>query len=144
MSDKILLIEDNQTDIELTRRAFQKCLSEQTLEVKEDGQDALDFLASCKNSSNELPKLILLDLKLPKISGLEVLRQIKADTGSRHIPVIVLTSSGEEKDIAAAYDLGANSYIRKPVDFKLFAESLQMLVDYWFKLNLMPPRQNYQ
>ncbi len=144
MLDKILLIEDNQTDIELTRRAFKKCLSEQTLEVKEDGQDALDFLASCKNSSNELPKLILLDLKLPKISGLEVLRQIKADTGSRHIPVIVLTSSGEENDIAAAYDLGANSYIRKPVDFKLFAESLQILVDYWFKLNLMPPRQNYQ
>lgn len=143
MSDKILLIEDNQTDIELTRRAFKNCLTDLILLVKEDGQEAFDFLAECKAGADKLPQLILLDLKLPKISGLEVLRQIKADSGTRRIPIIILSSSGESTDIAGAYDLGANSYIRKPVDFKQFGESLQMLVKYWFHLNLMPPEQDY-
>jgi len=139
----ILLIEDNQTDIGLTRRALVKSGIGDNLVVKEDGQDALDFLfnkgISAGGLENILPDLILLDLKMPKVSGLEVLRRIREDRRTRRIPVVVLTSSIEEKDVAAAYDLGANSYLRKPVDFKQFAEAIHSIGSYWLELNVPPP-----
>lgn len=144
MDDKvILLVEDNPSDIELTRRAFDKSGIANRLVIVEDGQDALDFLF-CKGSytardPRDTPVLILLDLKLPRVEGLEVLRQIKADPVARRIPVVILTSSNEENDRAAGYDLGTNSYIRKPVDFEQFAETIQQLGLYWLVINESPP-----
>lgn len=144
MTQRILLIEDNQTDIDLTKRAFAKGQIHNELIVKEDGQDALDFLFGNQNvpdgAENDLPSLILLDLKLPRINGLEVLRKIRMDARTRRIPVVILTSSDEEKDLATAYDLGANSYLIKPVDFKLFAAAVQNLCLYWLTLNAPPPQ----
>ncbi|MBU1107140.1 MAG: response regulator [Candidatus Riflebacteria bacterium] len=139
MPQKILLIEDNQTDIGLTKRAFEKSHIYNELIVKEDGQDALDYLFGTKDIigavEDVLPELILLDLKMPRINGLDVLRQIRKDVRTRRIPVVILTSSGEEQDIAAAYDLCANSYIRKPVDFKQLAGAIQIICTYWLVLN---------
>lgn len=140
MPHVILLIEDNQNDIELTRRAFAKGNIDCELAVKEDGQEALDFLLGTESSTSDaasvLPDLILLDLKMPKISGLEVLRHIRQNARTRRIPVVVLTSSVEESDVAAAYNLCANSYIRKPVDFKEFVDAVTALSHYWLKLNV--------
>ncbi len=138
----ILLIEDNPSDIELTRRALNKAHIMNELIVAEDGQEALDYLMGtgkyAGRDTREMPAITLLDLKLPGIDGLEVLRRIRADERTRRLPVVILTSSNEESDIARGYDLGVNSYIRKPVDFRQFAESIQQLGLYWLVLNEPP------
>jgi two-component system, response regulator len=143
-SKTILLIEDNPSDIELTKRAFEKGHIANALLVIEDGQEALEYLF-CKGKyvnrdQNQIPALVLLDLKLPKIDGLEVLKRIRtAENLIKRVPVVVLTSSKEEQDVAASYDLGVNSYIRKPVDFNQFAESIKQLGLYWLIINEPPP-----
>jgi two-component system response regulator len=144
MSDKILLlVEDDPSDVELTRRALARSRVANELVVAADGQEALDYLfATGEHAGRDpaaLPALVLLDLKLPKIDGLEVLRRIRADERTRRLPVVVLTSSREEQDVAASYDLGVNSYIRKPVDFLRFAEAVQQVGLYWLLLNEAPP-----
>jgi two-component system response regulator len=135
----ILLVEDNPSDVELTRRALQKSHVANQLIVAEDGQEVLDYLFHgvplAGRSMNDLPALILLDLKLPKVDGLQVLRQIRTDERTSRLPVVILTTSSEEQDVAQSYDLGANSYIRKPVDFKQFVEAVQHLGLYWLVLN---------
>lgn len=140
-SDKIiLLVEDNPSDIDLTRRAIAKAGIFNDLVVAEDGEAAIDYLfGAAAQSGGALPAVTLLDLKLPKISGLEVLRRIRADPRSRRLPVVILTSSKEEQDLAAGYDLGANSYIRKPVDFRQFAHYIEQIGLYWLELNELPP-----
>ena len=145
MNDKaILLVEDNPSDVGLTKRALAKNLITNRLVVAGDGQDALDYIFcsgvySGRDITDE-PVLVLLDLKLPRIDGLEVLRRIRADSRSRRLPVVILTSSGEERDIAAGYDLGTNSYIRKPVDFHQFVEVVKELGLYWLVINEPPPK----
>ncbi|HEY9070605.1 MAG TPA: response regulator [Candidatus Ozemobacteraceae bacterium] len=140
----ILLVEDNPNDIDLTRRAFEKCRIYNDLVVKEDGREALDYLFGTDGQagavSADLPMLVMLDLKLPRIDGLEVLRKIRQDMRTHRMPVVILTSSKEEEDVAASYDLGANSYIRKPVDFQQFAQAVQNLGLYWLVLNEPPPK----
>jgi two-component system, response regulator len=131
----ILLVEDNLSDVELTRRALQKSHIANRMIVAEDVQEALDYLFGRDSHKNELPALILLDLKLPKVDGLQVLRQIRADERTSHLPVVILTTSNEEQDITQSYDLGANSYIRKPVDFNQFVEAIQYLGLYWLVMN---------
>lgn len=143
MKDKIiLLVEDNPSDIGLTRRALEKNGISNSLVVAEDGQQALDYLfcdgAHSGRDVAETPLLVLLDLKLPRVDGLEVLRQIRADPRTRRIPVVILTSSTEEQDIAAGYDRGTNSYIRKPVDFHQFAEVIKQVGLYWLVINEPP------
>ncbi len=139
----ILLVEDNASDVELTRRALSRSRVANELVVAEDGQEALDYLfATGVHSGRDvanLPALVLLDLKLPKVSGHEVLRRIRASEATRRVPVVVLTSSREEQDLATSYDNGANSYIRKPVDFSRFAEAIQQMGLYWLILNEPPP-----
>jgi len=139
----ILLVEDNADDEELTIRAIRKNNVTNDLVVARDGAEALDFLfgtgAYAGRDSVVLPGLVLLDLKLPKIDGLEVLQRIRADERTRRMPATVLTSSKEEQDIIKSYDLGANSYIRKPVDFGQFAEAVRQLGVYWLNLNEAPP-----
>jgi two-component system response regulator len=135
----ILLIEDNPSDIGLTRRAFAKA----RLVVAEDGEEALDYLWCTGRYAGrdhaDVPALALLDLKLPGISGLDVLRRIRADERTRRLPVVILSSSSEDSDVGACYDLGANSYIRKPIDFQKFARSAEQLMQYWLRLNEIPP-----
>ena len=139
---EILLVEDNPTDVELTLRAFNARNFANQVFVARDGAEALDFFFG--DGSHPLrdigvvPKVVLLDLKLPKIDGLEVLRRLKADERTRTIPVVILTSSREEPDIAAAYRLGANSYIVKPVDFEAFARAVSEVGLYWLLLNEAP------
>ena len=139
----ILLVEDNPSDVGLTKRALEKSRIANELVVAEDGQEALDYLFGgdplTDPKMNELPAFILLDLKLPKMDGLQVLRQIRADERTSRVPVVILTTSSEEDDIAQSYKLGANSYIRKPVDFKQFAEVVQHLGLYWLIMNEPPP-----
>lgn len=141
----ILLIEDNPSDIELTKRALKKSHILNDLIVIDDGQDALDFFTGSGNYSgrdiNEMPALVLLDLKLPNVDGLEILRQLREMTHTRRLPIVILTSSNEEIDITRSYDLRVNSYIRKPVDFDQFAEAVQNLGLYWLVLNELPPWQ---
>src|SRR5437867_10030345 len=140
---EILLVEDNPTDVELTLRAFKARNFANQVFVARDGAEALDFFFG--DGSHPLrdigvvPKVVLLDLKLPKVDGLEVLRRLKADERTRAIPVVILTSSREEPDIAAAYRRGANSYIVKPVDFEAFARAVSEVGLYWLLLN-EPPR----
>jgi len=136
-SKVILLIEDNPSDVDLTRRALERSRIANDPVVAEDGEAALEYLR--REDLYELPALALLDLNLPKLSGLEVLRQIRADARTRRLPVVILTSSKEEQDLAAGYDLGVNSYIRKPVDFKQFAHCIEQLGLYWLVLNEQPP-----
>ena len=131
----ILLVEDNADDEALTRRALQKNNVKNELLVAHDGQEALDLLFG----GGRLPQLILLDLKLPKIDGLEVLRRLRADERTKLLPVVVLTSSNEERDLVRSYSLGANSYVRKPVDFNEFTEAARQLGLYWLLLNEAPP-----
>jgi two-component system response regulator len=135
----ILLVEDNPNDVELTLRAFRKSKVLNEIQVVCDGVEALDYLFSAGafagRDPNASPELVLLDLKLPKIDGLEVLRRMRADERTRRTPVVVLTSSGEERDIVSSYDLGANSFVRKPVDFSEFLEVAQQLGLYWLVLN---------
>jgi CheY-like chemotaxis protein len=141
----ILLVEDNPSDVELTRRALRKSHIANKMVVAEDGQEALDYLfgdePSGSGHKNELPALILLDLKLPRVDGLQVLRRIRADERTRHLPVVILTTSSEEQDIARSYDLGANSYVRKPVDFEQFVEAARYLGLYWLVMNEPAPCQ---
>jgi CheY-like chemotaxis protein len=142
----ILLIEDNSSDVDLTRRALQKGRIANELVVTRDGKEALDYVfgegAYSGRPVTDLPAVTLLDLKLPKVPGLEVLRRVRADARTRRMPVVILTSSKEEQDLAAGYDLGANSYIRKPVDFKQFTDAIQQLGLYWLVWNEEPPRVN--
>ena len=146
MSEKtILLVEDNPDDVALTLRAFKKNNIANEVVVATDGKEALEYLSATGKyegrSVANLPQVVLLDLKLPKVSGLEVLRAIRTDPRTRLLPVVVLTSSSEEPDIVASYELGANSYIRKPVDFNQFLKAIQNLGLYWLVLNLAPPIQ---
>ncbi|MES2075586.1 MAG: response regulator [Pseudomonadota bacterium] len=138
----ILLIEDNPSDIALTERALQRNNITNTLVVAQDGQEALDYQfgegVHAGRDPPSLPVLVLLDLKLPKIDGLEVLRRVRADPRTHRAPVVILTSSREEQDIAAGYDLGVNSYIRKPVDFLQFNETIRQLGLYWLVINEAP------
>ena len=142
-SNIILLVEDNADDAELTLRAFRKSKILNEIVVVTDGVEALDYVfASGAYAGRNLeagPAVILLDLKLPKIGGLEVLRRLRADERTRRIPVVVLTSSNEERDILSSYDLGANSFVRKPVDFAQFLEAAQQLGMYWLVMNEPPP-----
>jgi CheY-like chemotaxis protein len=139
----ILLVEDNPSDVGLTQRALAKSHVANELVVAEDGQEALDYLfgagAYAGREVTELPALVLLDLKLPRVDGLQVLRQIRADDRTRRLPVVILTTSKEEQDVAQSYDLGANSYIRKPVDFTQFAQAVEHLGLYWLVLNESAP-----
>lgn len=140
----ILLVEDNPDDVELTRRAIRKNNILNELVVARDGAEALDYLfatgAHAGRNLNHMPTVVLLDLKLPKVDGLEVLRRLRAEERTRLIPVVILTSSREEQDIIAGYKLGCNSYIRKPVDFLQFTEAVQNLGLYWLLLNEPPVR----
>jgi two-component system, response regulator len=139
----ILLVEDNPSDIDLTKRAFEKGHIANELIVIEDGQDAIDYIFCdakyANRDKNQMPALILLDLKLPKIDGLEVLRRIRSTEKIKRLPVVILTSSKEEQDVAASYDLCVNSYIRKPVDFNQFVEAIKHLGLYWLVINEPPP-----
>ncbi|MEO8144103.1 MAG: response regulator [Betaproteobacteria bacterium] len=144
MADKtILLVEDNSDDEKLTLRAFKKKNIMNPVVVARDGVAALDYLfgtgAYAGRNVADLPALVLLDLKLPKLGGLEVLKLVRADSRTRYVPVVVLTSSKEEQDLAASYDLGVNSYIRKPVDFEEFVEVAGTLGLYWLLCNQSPP-----
>jgi two-component system response regulator len=134
---EILLVEDNPDDAGLAIRALKKINLANRLLHLEDGQQALDFLF---NAKNEMPRLILLDLKMPKIDGLEVLHRLKTDENKKVIPVVVLTSSKEERDIVESYKLGVNAYIVKPVDFDQFAKAVSDLGLFWMVLN-QPPRR---
>ena len=144
MSKKIiLLVEDNPDDVDLTLRAFKKNNIVNKLIVIRDGAEALDYLfGTGKYEGRDLsvmPQVTLLDLKLPKVDGLEVLRRIRADERTRLLPVVILTSSKEEQDMINGYKLGANSYVRKPVNFEKFAEAMRQLKLYWLVLNEAPP-----
>ena len=142
---EILLVEDNSADAELTLHALRKNALINRIHVVRDGEEALNFLFCQKvyqeRAGQPLPQLILLDLKLPKVDGLSVLRTLKEDHRTRWMPVIVLTSSKEESDLTASYDLGVNSYIQKPVDFNHFRETEHSLASYWLLVNQPPPRQ---
>jgi len=140
---KILLVEDNPDDVELTLLAFKKYNFSNEIIVARDGQEALDILfpPKTKSEKSKLPDIILLDLKLPKVSGLEVLKQIKAHPETKIIPVIVLTTSNEERDLRDSYRLGVNSYIRKPVKFNKFVEVIKQLGLYWILLNEVPSQK---
>jgi two-component system response regulator len=135
----ILLVEDNPDDEALTLRAFQRSNVVNEVEVVRDGQEALDYLFGNGEAARPVPAMILLDLKLPKIDGLEVLKQVRAHALTKLIPVVILTSSSEETDLIATYGHGANSYVRKPVDFNQFAESVRQLGLYWLVVNEAPP-----
>jgi len=139
---EILLVEDNPNDVELTMHAFERHKLTNQIHIARDGQEALDYLLGIDGENglgNPRPKVVLLDLKLPKVDGLEVLREIRAKDELRTLPVVVLTSSREERDIVESYDLGVNSYIVKPIDFDKFVETVQALGLYWVLLN-EPPR----
>lgn len=136
---EILLVEDNPQDAELTIRALRKCIPVSHLTHVCDGQEALDFLhGDAAEDGRKAPKVVLLDLKLPKVSGLEVLRGIRANELTRLLPVVILTSSREDCDVAEAYRLGANSFIVKPVDFENFLEVVSHMGSYWVQLNQAP------
>ena len=139
----ILLVEDNPDDVKLTLRALQNCNIANKVVVAGDGLEALNYLlgagAHAGRDLSDRPAVVLLDLKLPKIDGLELLRRMRADHRTKLLPVVVLTSSKEEQDIVTSYDLGANSYIRKPVDFDQFVEAVRQLGLYWLLLNEPPP-----
>ncbi len=143
VSKTILLVEDNPDDAELARRALRHSpIANEVVHVR-DGAEALDYLSGsgpwAGRDPQATPAVVLLDLKLPKVDGLEVLRRLRAGQGGRLLPVVVLTSSDEECDLAESYRLGANSYIRKPVDFMEFSEAVRELGRYWLALNEPPP-----
>jgi two-component system response regulator len=139
---EILLVEDNPDDVELTLHALRKENLANSILVARDGEEALEFLFCNGNHADRSlerpPKLILLDLKLPKVDGMEVLKRLKADDRTKTIPVVVLTSSKEERDLASSYNLGANSYIQKPVDFDRFREIVKTVGLYWLLINQAP------
>lgn len=139
----ILLVEDNPRDEALTLRALKKSNIVNDVVVAHDGVEALNYFfdesAASGGSTKVMPQLVLLDLKLPKIDGLEVLRRLRADERTRRLPVVVFTSSSEEEDVISSYSLGANSYVRKPVEFEQFLEATKQLGLYWLVLNEAPP-----
>ena len=142
MSDKeveILLVEDNPADVELTLHALRRNNLANQIRVARDGEEALVFLFDSQHPNHMHLKLLLLDLKLPKVDGLEVLRRLKSEAGTRSIPTVVMTSSTEERDVMESYRLGANSYIVKPVEFDRFEQAVRELGQYWLVLNT-PPR----
>ncbi|MDX1937157.1 MAG: response regulator [Flavihumibacter sp.] len=140
----ILLVEDNLSDVDLAIRAFEKTGLMNPVFVVEDGKEALDYLFCTgqyfKRDQSDTPALILLDLKLPMVDGLSVLKQVRLNRLTKTVPVVILTSSNEETDIAAAYECYVNSYLRKPVDFTEFANIIQQLANYWLKLNILSPK----
>ncbi len=140
---EILLVEDNPNDVELTLHAFKSNHVSNFIHVVRDGAEALEYIF-CEDQYKERkiensPKLILLDLKLPKVDGMQVLRKIRSDDRTKSIPVVILTSSDEERDVIESYKLGVNSYIRKPVDFEKFSKVVKDLEYYWLLLNIGPP-----
>jgi two-component system, response regulator len=139
----ILLVEDNDDDVELTLRALRRNRVANRVDVVRDGAEALEYLFATGSYAGrdvrDTPNLVLLDLKLPKVGGLEVLERLRGDPRTRRLPVVILTSSNVESDLARSYDLGANSYIRKPVDFTQFMEAVNQLGLYWLVLNEAPP-----
>jgi two-component system, response regulator len=139
----ILLVEDNQDDVDLALHALRREKLANRIFVVRDGEEALDFLfcraASAQRSFEHPPRLVLLDLKLPKVDGMEVLKQVKSDPRTKTIPVVVMTSSKEERDLVASYHLGANSYIQKPVDFDQFRETVKAVGLYWLVINQPVP-----
>ena len=141
----ILLVEDNADDEELTLRALKKNHIGNKVFIVRDGAEALDFLFCtgiyADRDPHEMPQVTLLDLKLPKVDGLEVLRRLRADERTHTLPIVILTSSNEEKDVVEGYQLGANSYVRKPVDFNEFLEAARQLGLNWLVLNNAPPRK---
>jgi two-component system response regulator len=144
MNDKIiLLVEDNPDDEALTLRALKKNNISNQVIVARDGAEALDYLFGTGQYSgrdaNRTPQVVLLDLKLPKVDGLQVLRQLRANESTKFLPVVILTSSNEDQDRLTGYSLGANSYVRKPVDFNQFIEAVRQLGLYWLILNEQPP-----
>jgi two-component system response regulator len=141
-SKYILLVEDNPDDEALTLRAFKRHKLANEICVARDGHEALEFLSGTRRNvgrdADPLPQVVLLDLKLPKMDGLEVLRAMRSMERTKRVPVVILTSSREEQDMVASYDLGANSYVRKPVDFEQFIEAARQLGLYWLVLNEVP------
>lgn len=138
---EILLVEDNPDDVELTLHALKRNNILNPIAVARDGQEALDYIhytGKYAESKHQIPVLILLDLKLPKVDGIEVLRKIKENNALKKVPVVILTSSKEERDLVDSYDLGVNSYIRKPVDFDQFVEAVRYIGYYWLMLNESP------
>jgi two-component system, response regulator len=138
----ILLVEDNPDDVDLTLRAFQRSRLKNTVVVARDGAEALDYLFGtgiyAERDTNQLPSLVLLDIKLPKVDGVEVLTAIRQNPATELLPVVILTSSDEQEDLIKSYRSGANSYIRKPVNFVQFLEAVQQLGLYWLVLNQSP------
>ncbi|MGA2368618.1 MAG: response regulator [Dehalococcoidia bacterium] len=142
-SKNILLVEDNPSDVKLTKRALEQNQITNELIVAEDGREALDYLFGAGRHAGrdirDLPAVILLDLKLPRVDGLEVLKEIRKNEFTSLLPVVILTSSSQEEDLMQSYKLGANSYIRKPVNFSQFTEAVRNLGMYWMLLNEPPP-----
>ena len=139
---RILLAEDNENDVELTLSALQECRLSNDVEVVHDGAEALDYIyqrGAYAGRGDGLPCVVLLDLKMPRVDGHEVLRQIKSDPALRHIPVVMLTSSREEKDVVLSYDLGVNAFVVKPVDFNQFIQAVHALGMFWAIVNEPPP-----
>jgi len=140
---QILLVEDNADDVELTLRAFRKSDLVNTVTVARDGVEALDYLLAtgsyADRAGNQLPDLVLLDIKLPRVDGLQVLERLRANPRTRLVPIVVLTSSIEPKDLLTCYTLGANSYVRKPIDFQQFSKALHQIGSYWLQTNQAPP-----
>lgn len=140
---EVLLVEDDAADAELTVRSLREGRGGKQIEIARDGEEALDFLFSrgtyAGRKLDEPPRVVLLDLKLPRLSGHEVLRAIKSDGRTRRIPVVVLTSSNHDRDLRECYELGANSYVQKPVDLEEFQETVRQLGSYWLGVNQAPP-----
>ncbi len=145
---EILLVEDNSEDVELTLHALRQEKLANSIQVARDGEEALDFLfcrgAFSSRSFENPPRVVLLDIKLPKVDGMEVLREMKGDPRTKAIPVVILTASREEKDMVNGYHLGANGYIQKPVDFDQFREAVKQLGLYWLVVNEPPPSSAFR